>query len=117
VITTSEEIDCPYCPYANPPDEVYVHLLAEHCDELSDGWRDVVEAIDLFDAIEPEATTDRGTAAALVEDLDQLASSAEEEAETAEDQVDVARAQARARAFQVARDEVRVRILEQRGGA
>jgi len=113
----TEEIDCPYCLYANPADEVYAHLLAEHCDELSDGWRGVVEAIDLFDAIEPGATTDHGAAAALVEDLDQWASSAEEEAETSEDQVDVASALARARAFQVAHDEVRGRILDQRGEA
>jgi len=113
----SEEIDCPYCPYANPPDEVYAHLLAEHRDELPDGWRDVVEAIDIFDALEPEVATDRGAAAALVEDLDQWASSAEEEAETSEDQVDVASALARARAFQVAHDEVRGRILDQRGEA
>jgi hypothetical protein len=50
------------------------------------------EEIDLFDALEPEATTGRGAAAALVDDLEQWAASAEADADELTDEVDVARA-------------------------
>jgi len=110
VIVVSETIDCPYCPYANLPDEVYAHLLAKHQDELPAGWRDIVAAIDLFDALEPEVATDRGVAAAIVDDLEQWAASAEANA----DELDVARAGGRAAAFEIAAEEVRERILEER---
>lgn len=110
----SETIDCPYYPYANLADEVYAHLLAKHQDELPAGWRDIVAAIDLFDALEPEVATDRGVAAAIVDDLEQWAASAEANADELTDELDVARAGGRAAAFEIAAEEVRERILEER---
>lgn len=66
-----DDIDCPYCPPANPADEVYVHLIGEHRNKpLMAGARS--EAVNLFDSIEPETTVDRGAADALVEDLGQV---------------------------------------------
>lgn len=105
--------DCPYCSYDGDADEVYVHALGEHRDELPDGWTEIVEALEWLDLLEPDADVDAGRAEALAEDLERWSDDADSYAGRREDEDEANRQYGKADAFETAADEIRSRLLDQ----